>query len=242
MPPDAGPVRPIVFIHLPKTAGMTLRGVLERVYAGLPIAFLGNLSKGGELAEFAAMPEADRRAHALVAGHFPWGAQAVLPGARTITVLRDPIERLISVYAFNKRAPNALHHKAINEGDLSLADCVESGLLRGEYNLQTNMLRDKRATTPEQALASATRNIRACAAFGLVERFDDTLAYFARELRWPADAIDPATREDRNITHNRAKADDLDPALLDTLRRETAIDRALYDDAATLFEKRLADS
>ena len=240
MTADAGPVRPIVFIHLPKTAGMTLRGVLERVYEGHPIAFLGNLSKGGELAEFAAMPEADRRAHALVAGHFPWGAQAVLPGARTITVLRDPVERLISVYAYNKRAPNALHHKAINEGDLSLADCVESGLLRGEYNLQTNMLRDARAKTAEQALASAKRNIRACAAFGLVERFDDTLAYLARELRWPADAIDPSQREDRNITANRARADDLDPDLLETIRRETAIDRALYDDAADLFAKRTA--
>ncbi len=240
MPSDAGPIRPIVFLHLPKTAGMTLRGVLEHVYAGHPIAFLGNLSKGGELAEFAARPEADRRAHALVAGHFPWGSQVVLPGARTITVLRDPVERLISVYAYNKRAPNALHHHAINEGNLSLADCVESGLLKGEYNLQTNMLRDKRATTPDQALASAKRNIRACAAFGLVERFDETLAYLASELRWPADAIDPDQREDRNVTANRAKADDLEPSLLETLRRETAIDRALYDDATDLFNKRTA--
>jgi uncharacterized protein Yka (UPF0111/DUF47 family) len=117
-----GPSRPLVFLHLPKTAGMTLRGILERVYAEFGVEFLTN--RGGELRAFARRPLAERRRVALLAGHIPWGAQAAIPGARAITVLRDPVERVISFYHFTRRAPNALHHDAINEGGLSLADCV----------------------------------------------------------------------------------------------------------------------
>ena len=231
-PTNSGPVRPVVFLHLPKTAGMTLRGILERVYADHPIEFLTN--KGGELRAFASRPLEDRARVALLAGHIPWGAQAVIPGARAITVLRDPVERVISFYHFTRRAPNALHHKAVTEGNLSLADCVESGLLAGEMNLQTAMLASRGARTPEDQLDSAGHNLRAYAAFGLVERFADTVALFTRELRWPA-----VEWESRNVTENRPRADDLDPALVGRIRREAAFDTVLYNDALTLFERRL---
>jgi hypothetical protein len=102
-------------------------------------------------------------------------------------------------------------------------------------NLQTTMLADRRAPTPEALLASAKRNLRACAAFGLAERFDDTVAYFSRELRWPE-----VEWESRNITADRPRAADLDPALVERIRAEAALDAALYSDARGLFERRLA--
>lgn len=228
------PVAPLVFLHLPKTAGMTLRGILETVYRGQPMEFLGNM--GGEVAQFASRPTVERARIALLAGHMPWGAQAMVPNARTITFLRDPVERVISVYFYNKRAPNALHHQAINDKDITLPQAIESGMLKGEYNLQTNMLRDHRATTSAQALASAKRNIRACAAFGLVERFDESLDYLSRELRWPT-----VEWQSRNTTKDRPRADELEPRVLDHLRKETAIDAELYQDAARLLSSRIAN-
>lgn len=234
--PDGGPVRPVVFLHLPKTAGMTIRTMLERAYAGHPIQLIGG--SGGEggglsLAAFARRPLAERRKIALIAGHMPWGAQAAIPGSRAITVLRDPVERVISFFYFSKRAPNAVYHRAINEQGLTLRDAVESGMLTAEYNLQTNMLRDQLATGAAAALRSAKRNIRACAAFGIVERFDESAAYLARELRWPE-----TSWETKNVTRNRPRADDLEPDLLERLRHETGVDRMLYDDAVALFNRR----
>jgi len=211
---------------------MTLRTLLERAYSGYKIEFIGH--QGGTLAQFAARPHADRKDIALLAGHMPWGAQAALPGSRAITVLRDPVERVISFFYYSKRAPNAMHYKAINEQGITLRDAVESGMLTPEYNTQTNMLRDQRAVGASQALESAKRNLRACAGFGLVERFDESAAYLARELRWP-----DATWETQNVTPSRPRAEDLEPDLLERLHHETGVDRLLYDDAAALFEKRI---
>ena len=221
-----------MFLHLPKTAGMTLRSILERVYAEHGVEFLTN--KGGELRAFAQRPLEARRRVALLGGHIPWGAQAAIPGARAITVLRDPVERVISFYHFTKRAPNTLHHTAINEGGLTLADCVESGLLDGELNLQTTMLGDRRAPTPDALLASAKRNLRACAAFGLAERFTESMEYMARELNWPE-----VDWESRNVTQGRPRAADLDTGLVDRIRAGAALDAALHADAVELFERRV---
>jgi len=138
-----GPARPIVFLHIPKTAGLSLRSVLERVYAGYPYEFIGNL--GDEHKEFAARPLAERARFALISGHLPWGAQVLVPDSRAITFVRDPVERVISAYYFNKRAPNALHHRTINDKGLTLADVVDSGLFAGEYNMMTAMLRSPAA-------------------------------------------------------------------------------------------------
>lgn len=228
----SGPDRPLVFLHLPKTAGMTLRGILETVYAGHAIEFLSNF--GGELRAFAERPIDERRSVALLAGHISWGAQAALPGARTITVLRDPVERMISVYHYNKRAPNALHHEAINRDNLSLRDAVESGLLRGEGSLQAAMLAGPRVREPRAILEAAKRNLRACAAFGLVERFDESVDYLSRELHWPTVAY-----ESRNVSPGRPKSEQLEPDLVEAIRRESVLDAALYEDAAALFEARI---
>ncbi len=235
-PGNEGPVRPIVFLHLPKTAGMTLRAILSRVYADYPVEFIGNL--GDEVREFAVRPLAERKRYALISGHMPWGAQAMIPGSRAITFLRDPVERVLSAYYFNKRAPNALHHRVINDENLSVADVIDRGLFAGEFNLQTNMLRSSAARTPEQAIESAKQNLRACAAFGLVERFDESIEYLSRALRWPREA--GAGFESVNVTANRPKAAELDEAVLGRIRHESAIDRALYEFASDLFDRRNA--
>lgn len=234
-PTGRGPVRPLVFLHLPKTAGMTLRTLLTQAYEGFPVQFIGGGEGGGmTLAEFARKPIETRRSVALLAGHMPWGAQAAIPGSLAITFLRDPVERVISFFYYSKRAPNALYHTQINEQNMTLRDAVESGMLTAEYNLQTEMLRDQRATTAAAALDSAKRNVRACAAFGIVERFEESAAYLARELRWPEAGWNTV-----NVTQNRPRAEELDPDLLDRLRHETGVDRMLYDDAAALFSKRI---
>ncbi|USN99797.1 MAG: sulfotransferase family 2 domain-containing protein [Phycisphaeraceae bacterium] len=231
--PARGPVRPIVFLHIPKTAGTTLKSVLEQAYAGYEIVFLRNF--GGEIEAFARRPAAERAKYALATAHIPWGGQSLIPKARPLTMLRDPVERFLSVYYYNARAPEALHHKAISEGGLSLADVVERGLLAGEYNLMTAMLRHPKAEGGRQAFESAKQNLAQCV-FGLSERFEDSVGLFRRALRWPEVAW-----ESRNVSVGRPKSEQIDPALLDRIRRETELDRALYEFGAGLFESRLKE-
>lgn len=226
------PVTPLLFLHLPKTAGTTLKSILERVYAGHKTAFLR--VPLGEYEAFAAKPEAERAGYGVVTGHIGWRERGVLPGASIITVLREPVERMLSWYHYNKSNPNARLHRAINEQGLTLEHMARRGMLVQVGNGMVDMLRDGAATTMEAAVESAVRNLSACAAFGLQERFDETVGHFAEVLRWPA-----TTWESLNVSRGRARAEDLDPGLVAAIKRSCAADVRLYERARRLFEERV---
>lgn len=232
-PARSGPLRPLVFLHLPKTAGTTLKDVIESVYGADRVAFL-KVGRG-ELDEFAGRPEAERRGFDVVAGHLRWDETGVLPGARVVTMLREPVDRLVSFYHYASKTPGTELHEAIGRG-LSLEDMARGGMLSVVGNQMVGMLRDPGAAALGPAVASAKRNLESCAAFGLTERFDESVGVFARKLGWPAAAVGKGW-ESRNVSVGRPSVADLDPSVVSLLKRQCAADLALYDHAAGLFER-----
>ena len=232
----SGPLRPLAFLHLPKTAGTTLKDVIEAVYGADRVAFL-KVGRG-ELEAFAGRPDAERRGFDVVAGHLRWDETGVLPGARVITMLREPIDRLISFYHYAAKTPGTELHEAIGRG-LSFEDMARGGMLTVVGNQMVGMLRDPGATALGPAVASAKRNLESCAAFGLTERFDESVAVFARNLGWPRDAASKGW-ENRNVTVGRPAVADLDPEIVSLLKRQCAADLALHAHAAELFEREVA--
>jgi sulfotransferase famil protein len=89
--PDA----PIVFLHIPKTAGQTIHSELARVVgddAVSPVR-VHTQAKAGT----AQMPAG----FGLYSGHIDWEALDTLPQRRFVfTVLRDPLERIASFYFY----------------------------------------------------------------------------------------------------------------------------------------------
>src|SRR5688572_7297462 len=92
--------RLVVFDHIPKTAGTTFR----RSY--LTCALRADerwILAGGEANQqdrerFLATPPAERARVRVVAGHHVESLRPHLPGARFVTVVRDPVQRAISSY------------------------------------------------------------------------------------------------------------------------------------------------
>tara|TARA_Y100001933_G_scaffold168358_1_gene166600 strand:+ start:68 stop:793 length:726 start_codon:yes stop_codon:yes gene_type:complete len=234
-PSDAasGPVRPIVFLHLPKTAGTTLKAIIEDVYTPGKVLNL-RVAQGGVRRLFT-MPPAERARFDVVAGHLDWRVTRLLPGARVITVLRDPVDRFLSWFYYALRNENAPLHAELNELGGDVGRAVESGRYAPQYNIMTEMLRDQAAAGPDAALESAKRNLASCAAFGLSERFTESVRLMERTLGWPA-----TEWEDRNVTANRPRVEDLSDDARAALEAGCAPDRALYDYAASLFDERLA--
>jgi hypothetical protein len=201
---SAAPPPLLVFVHIPKTAGTTLRTILSMNEPGDRTRALGNVFKGaggvdrklmGRLAE-------DRRAIDLAGvrilrGHFPLGIRDLLPADREIryfTLLRDPVERTLSHY-FQIRESDAGRNLAVGAKqeslglvalpeDPSIDDTIKAGYIQD--NLQTRMLsgaREPFGDVTEEMLEQAKENLRErIAVFGLTERFDDFLALAGRRL------------------------------------------------------------
>lgn len=85
--------RPLFFLHIMKTGGTSLRDALQQFVE--PERCLTDLF----LDQFVALPEYVLSAMTLVAGHLPYEAVELLPpGFAVCTVIRDPVDRTISHY------------------------------------------------------------------------------------------------------------------------------------------------
>ena len=100
---------PIVFLHIPKTAGQTIHHALATMVGKAHVSPIRThtQAQGGARQ----MPAG----HALYSGHIDWTEIDALPGDRfTFTVLRDPRERIASFYFFLLKEAEALDAAALN--------------------------------------------------------------------------------------------------------------------------------
>ena len=116
----------LVFEHIPKTAGTTFRR--SYLTAALPAGERWILG-GGETNErdrerFLSLPPAQRDRIRVVAGHEAESMRPHLPGARFITVVRDPVQRAISSY---------LHARFHEGGDKLWPDVHEQGMSLAQF-------------------------------------------------------------------------------------------------------------
>lgn len=119
------------FIHIPKTAGTSLRSA---VFSAKPD--IEEVRPVYSAADYAALiGSGTPAAGTLFFGHFSFGFHHLLrDGApQYATVIRNPIERVISLYNHHMRFPSSPYHAMLNEQQLSLVDFVE-GCITPETN------------------------------------------------------------------------------------------------------------
>jgi hypothetical protein len=98
---DAQKVRPVFFPHIPKTGGTSLRIALEasvQPHEILPDIYM-MARFGGHYPDIALVMEnvvRQRQAVRILRGHYHLSVRKLLPNPITITVLRDPVSRVIS--------------------------------------------------------------------------------------------------------------------------------------------------
>lgn len=135
----------LVSIHIPKTAGTSLRNVLQNQYPdAVEFLYHNDLVKNKRMWE--GLPiKLEHKGVSCIHGHFPakLSLKEFYPDAKIITWMRDPIERMISTYNFFKKLPlhhNELHARFINENwdiiDLSKSLSHETQSYLGEFKLE----------------------------------------------------------------------------------------------------------
>lgn len=238
MTPDPG-IR-LLFLHLPKTAGVNVRETLSRQYRHLPTFIRG----APDHRALFRMPQRDREAYRVVGGHYRFGLHLLFDApSRYLTFLRDPLERVISHHAYIRWQPLHEWHKLLTAADTSVEQWVKLGVADAVDNLQVRrlVLRAEEEVPfrrmTRQMLDEAKRVLEERVEFlGITERYEESIRLFARQLDWR----EPVTVERMNVSPNRQAAADLPPSARMAIQDHNALDIELYAFAVALFERRLS--
>jgi hypothetical protein len=250
--------RRVLFIHVMKTGGTTLLTALgqqlepDELYpdrtedmaadASTRIAFRHMTLKALEK-----IPEERRRRIRVFVGHFPYLAKQVIGGELdVITVLRDPVERTISLLRQFQR-PAALWLESPPRaalGDLSLEEVYEQPLVFDPLvlNHQTKLFSMTEADEPggymhpidvdDRRLQLAKQNLAEVDVVGITERYDAFIDEVTRRYGWRVSA---------DARLNAAPVDEgfeVSDALRRRIAEDNAIDVELYEFARQLIAER----
>ncbi len=246
--PPAIPVHPhpqapvdsstLIYLHLPKCGGTTLNRLIEweypihRIYSVDPSFFRWSY--------YSLLRWSPRRLARLrvIKGHMPFGIHQRIPGPSTyITVLREPVERVISEYYFARHYRLHPQHRRMQK--LSLEEYATTTT---HHNLQCKLLaglpapRDFLAgPCTEQTLDAAKANLaRHFTLAGLTERFDETLALFKVLFGWKLNHY-----ASFNVTAVRPRSDSVPSATKRLIADRNRFDVALYEHVLPAFDQAL---
>ncbi len=240
--------KPFLFIHIRKTAGMSLRGLLANVFPVNRVLFQAHSVSG---------PQEPGDA-IFATGHvgFEYARRFSIPPT-IFTTVREPVSRCLSAYHFFRNNDEHFFRTLATE----LADTEyesrrrftdrarhldmlrflveEESLARASLsNAQTRQLAGGScaglANDDPRLLETALAHLAECDLVGIVERLDDTLRLLEHMMNWGR--LGPLQHLNRTI---RPKTTDVDPRCIQILRSWNSLDLRLYEEASRLFELKL---
>jgi hypothetical protein len=186
-----------------------------------------------------ALDESERACLDLVAGHIPYGVHEIVGRPTTyVTMLREPVRRVVSHYWFVRNDPNHYLYRAVVDGDLSLRDYAEEGCrLSAEIENGQVWMFSARARrlgcADRESLEEAKTVLReAFAVVGTTERFDETILVVQRILGLAApvyvrENVGPGRRGPIDVETRRA------------IETRNALDVELYASANDLLDAQI---
>jgi hypothetical protein len=239
----------LIFLHIPKTAGTTLKTIIGRQYQPFEIAKCYYHAPGrtlaGALDRLRSFSPEQAAGIRIIVGHVGYGLHEHLGWPSDyFTMLREPVERVISSYYQTRRARNdSLKNEAQR---LSLRDFVASGLRTALDNGQTRMLSGAAVEEDllgkkvpygqcnREMLERAQSNLNKFVAVGISERFDESLMVFKRALGWTNIYYVKA-----NVGRNKTPRQEISKDTLKCIERYNELDLELYERARKLFDERI---
>lgn len=257
----------IIFTHIGKTGGTAIRKLIYDNYSSHSIfqcykqdhpslkPLIKTLVKTLEGEDHQQNLLNNRHPLKVVVGHFGFGLHELLP-ARSfsyMTMLRQPVERVISYYHHVKRLTeeqdsNELHFKSLRDfvlcSNSKQLNNWQTRFLAGGISLPHRLLSPrlkKLANTVNgecslQMLELAKRNLRQYYVFGLMENYDQSLRWFSHNFGWKN-----LENISAKINSHNGDKEQPDQETLQAIIEQNKFDIALYNYAQKLYEKKLHD-
>jgi hypothetical protein len=233
--------RAALFMHIQKTAGTTIIEAVRRHYRN------DMVSHG----EYLDRDAASLTKTAFISGHFGFEySRQFMEGRYSFTFLRDPVERVLSLYFFSRSRDPAEFpiYRAAHEMDL--VEYLRAGFDRADireyvWNHQAWQLacgwndpqqRQMTDFTGEELLERAKANLLKFDYVGLAETFADDSKAILANLSVPA----PQKLVPANVTPQRPHRNDVPAAALRLAEELTTLDAALYAHAKALRSQDLS--
>jgi len=247
-PRPAGGPETLLVMHIPKTAGTSLRAVVDGEYAvGESCAIYPGWPEAR--AEVAGFP-ASRGPFRAFIGHFAYGLHEepelrpfLHDRVRYAVFLRDPVRRVVSHFNYVALSRHPGHRKImLRHPTLELflqhswARNVQTCFVLGGHFSFT----DRAPLAAGRVAADRLRDAYAVA--GIAERFDESVVLCASEFGWRLPAYAPAANvsaTEAGPDRRRAiRVEDLSPALIKKIRAANRADETAYALALEAFERR----
>jgi len=252
------PAQKLVFHHIPKTAGSTLRGMLTELFSPSEIC------PAETVEELNALKDSELAGYRLFAGHFSYSAiKKYIKDGILITFLREPNERVISQYHNHVNSDRIPEHwkKRVSENPvwsaylssaqkLTLYEWVTSTNKHGHAiacNRQTQAflpshvrkgVADWSVHNPE-FVSLAKKNLEENFAFiGIKEYFQLSLSLFSATFGLLANENADAFTTNFNPSKSFSSRYAIEPELYAIISQRNSMDWELYEFGVSLFLRR----
>ncbi|MEM1368314.1 MAG: sulfotransferase family 2 domain-containing protein [Cyanobacteria bacterium P01_H01_bin.15] len=239
-----------IFMHIPKAAGTTLRYIIQyqappqRIYELYGSA--ANHSR--RLAQLQHLTPEQRQGIRFVSGHLGFGLHRYFEQPATyITVLRNPVNRVISMYSYlcktrsNFRESLTLEEFIRHAGRYTQNNLTKyfSGAKLAIQVHEPHLLEenaDRLYPVDDAALSLAKENIvNYFSVTGLIEHFDETLVLMQELLGWRLPLYSRS-----NVSSSEQIYQDVDPSVIELIEDVNKYDIELYNFVENRFHEQLA--
>ena len=213
----------LIFLHIPKTAGTSLRTLVEQAYpAGACVDIYTANS-----ADFYKTIRHDVDKAEVLYGHTSYGIHQWFGlEPRYIAFVRNPIARVVSLYNHLRRHKKSPHDTDINAGGMTLRDMVQAEISVETNNHMVRIIGGYGGTETidnTTILDNAITHIEQHFEFvGLTERMPESVDILAQRLGWGRQLRIPRL----NIT---PPFPEIDAATITTIKEYNRLDLILYE-------------